>query len=272
MKASIIIGFALCVSTSEAFITGVARQSCLTKDVTRGASVLKSTGSHFTSPLFSASAISSEDSESSSSSSETQVLTKWDPSNWTAPRFWNSLSFRSTTLLSVLALALYTGGGKLSSNAAASLHLLSFGIWFGAMFYTTFILGITAFKTLPKRQFGKLQSKLFPKYFNLCALALTVQLLTLKNMPALMTGKVYYALGSSMAMTLLNLFYLEPVSSSVMYNRYKLEDLPGGKESTKYKELKAKFGKFHGMSSLTNLIALCGAIAHGIYIASTLAV
>jgi len=89
-------------------------------------------------------------------------------------------------------------------------------------------------------------------------------------MPFLASKKVTAALGTALAMTLLNLFYLEPKSTKIMFERYELEGQPEGKESDKYKELASAFGKFHGISSLTNLIALCGAVAHGFYIASGL--
>jgi hypothetical protein len=54
-----------------------------------------------------------------------------------------------------------------------------------------------------------------------------------------------------------------------MMERYSLESR-GEKESNEYKRLKAQFGKFHGMSSLTNLVALCGGVAHAIYMAAAL--
>ena len=69
-------------------------------------------------------------------------------------------------------------------------------------------------------------------------------------------------------MTLINQFYLEPTSTDNMMERYRLEDLPGGQDSDEYKKLKASFGKFHGMSSLVNLIAFCGGIAHAVYLAA----
>jgi hypothetical protein len=55
-----------------------------------------------------------------------------------------------------------------------------------------------------------------------------------------------------------------------MFERYDLENMPGGKDSENYKELASTFGKLHGMSSLSNLVALCAAVAHGFYIASAL--
>jgi len=55
-----------------------------------------------------------------------------------------------------------------------------------------------------------------------------------------------------------------------MLERHQLEDTPGGNQSEKYKQLKASFGKWHGISSLVNLIALCAGVAHAIYLASAL--
>ena len=56
-----------------------------------------------------------------------------------------------------------------------------------------------------------------------------------------------------------------------MFDRYKLED-DGKRESDEYKSLAKSFGKFHGISSLTNLIAFCGGIVHAVRLASNLAV
>jgi len=78
-------------------------------------------------------------------------------------------------------------------------------------------------------------------------------------------------LGFSLVMTLLNQFWLEPNSSKIMFNRYELEN-QGDKESSEYKELAASFGKLHGISSLTNLLALVGGVVHGVYLSSVIAV
>lgn len=57
-----------------------------------------------------------------------------------------------------------------------------------------------------------------------------------------------------------------------MFARYELEnnDDPNVKESTEYKTLAASFGKLHGISSLTNLIALVGGAVHGVYLSAAL--
>lgn len=105
-------------------------------------------------------------------------LSKWDPTNWTPKRLHNSPLFRSAAILATLAVAgLSTKSPltKISRKVGATAHLLSFATWFGTVVYTTFIAGITMYKNLPRQTFGKLQSKLFPKYFNLCSIAILLQ-------------------------------------------------------------------------------------------------
>lgn len=196
---------------------------------------------------------------------------------WLKPALHNTPAFRAVSILSALGLAWYSTTtasnplAAMSTKAAATTHLLAYGIWLGSAFYTTFIAGFTLFKNLPRQTFGKVQSKLFPKYFNLGAVTILLQLVTLAKLPSLMTTNVKRVLGTSMAMTLLNLAYLEPTATRIMFERYDLDNLPGGHTSEKYKKLAASFGKLHGLSSLANLIAFCGAVAHGFFIASVIA-
>ena len=42
--------------------------------------------------------------------------------------------------------AVSQGTPFLSTQAVAFIHLLSFSVWFGAIFYTTFVVGIELFK------------------------------------------------------------------------------------------------------------------------------
>lgn len=97
---------------------------------------------------------------------------------WTPKRLHNTNWFRSAAILIAITLMGATQSSpiaRLPIKAAAILHLLSFSTWFGTMIYTTFIFGITAFKNLPRQTFGKLQAKLFPKYFSLGSICLVLQ-------------------------------------------------------------------------------------------------
>jgi hypothetical protein len=88
-----------------------------------------------------------------------------DPTVWTKKRLHNTAAFRSVAILGALALAGFSSSTSLPTQAAASVHVLSFATWFGSVAYTTFIAGITMFKNLPRQTFGKLQAKLFPVSF-----------------------------------------------------------------------------------------------------------
>ena len=97
---------------------------------------------------------------------------------WTKKRLHNTQWFRSATILLTICAAGATQQSPLAqipSRFGVTINLFSFGMSFGTMFYTTFIFGITAFKNLPRQTFGKLQSKLFPKYFSLCSAAILFQ-------------------------------------------------------------------------------------------------
>jgi len=197
-----------------------------------------------------------------------------DGGEWTKARMHNALWFRSAAVLltiGVVGLSSQSPVNNLSARALAFVHLLSYSTWFGTVFYTTFIAGITMFNNLPRQTFGRLQAKLFPKYFALSSIAILLQLVTLKRLPF---NSAYPTLGFkalivAFACTVFNQFYLEPTTTSQMLERYELEDKAGGLETARYKELKAGFGKLHGLSSLTNLIAVIAAVVHG-YVLSTL--
>ena len=253
-----------------AFVAGVANGFQFRSAVRLSHAPIASRSPLFTSELMSSSkvglpatALAAEASSSAEGGEE-----------WTKARIWNTKLFRSAAILAALGAAGYVSGSPLASlpgKTAATIHLMSFGTWFGTVFYTTFIAGITMFKNLPRKTFGRLQSKLFPKYFMLSAVAILLQLITVKGLSASVPlAKATKALGVAFGMTLINLFYLEPTSTKVMFDRYELEEKEGGKDSDEYKKLAASFGKFHGMSSLTNLIALCGAVAHAFFLASAL--
>jgi hypothetical protein len=135
------------------------------------------------SPLFMASTTGGDSSSKKEDKCPIPIpsLPQWDPANWTPKRIWNSNIFRVGAILAVLIAARAEQASSiastlnLSNKAGATIHLLSFGTWLGTVIYTTFVAGITMFKNLPRRTFGTLQSKLFPKYFQLCTLTILLQ-------------------------------------------------------------------------------------------------
>lgn len=120
---------------------------------------------------------------------------------------------------------------------------------------------------LPRQMFGKLQSKLFPIYFGWSAVTLALQLLT--GPVVGLTAQAMRCLGLSLAATLLNILVLEPKSTKVMFQRYAMEN-NGEQSKPEYKKLAASFGKYHGLSSLANLVALVGAFCNGYLLALTM--
>jgi hypothetical protein len=104
-----------------------------------------------------------------------------------------------------------------------------------------------------------------------CLLYVCSQLITVTRLPSIAAASSR-ALGVSLLMTLLNQFFLEPKSTKVMFDRYELENSndPDALETAEYKKLRSSFGKLHGMSSLTNLIAFIGAVVHGVLLSTAL--
>jgi len=177
---------------------------------------------------------------------------------WVKPALWNKPLFRAAAMVGSGALA-----GRFAPFAAM-LHLSAYSIWLGTNFWTTFIAGITMFKSLPRQQFGKLQGKLFPKYFQLGTACTAAMLLT-----GLRMGLPAGPAAASLVCTLANMLYFEPTATGVMIERYKREN-EGLKDPAIDKALRARFSKLHGMSSLANLLALIGLVAHGALLSARL--
>ena len=66
-------------------------------------------------------------------------------------------------------------------------------------------------------------------------------------------------------------YVVEPLGTKVLLERYALENASGPKDKEKIKSLKGKFGAFHGLSSLLNLVVLVAICAHGYWLSSHLA-
>ena len=140
----------------------------------------------------------------------------------------------------------------LSWKVATFLHLISLAIFFGQNFYTTVSVGPVSYKTLPKRWFGVLQSKLFPIYFTMQVITSKIMILTAPCFPSL-TSSV--SLQLALFISYLNRRFLEPKSTDIMFSRYDLED-EGKKDGEEFKKLGKEFGKIHGSSAMLNLISL----------------
>merc|ERR1712136_561348 len=116
----------------------------------------------------------------------------------------------------------------LPSHLVSFVHLVSLSTWLGTTVYTTLVIGIV-----------------------LC-LGTSFASGHMARMPVLLTALVS---------TLANLFLLEPVTTSVMYKIYDMENTDR-KQTDEYKAARKKFGGLHGASSLVNLVGMVCAIMH----------
>lgn len=85
-----------------------------------------------------------------------------------------------------------------------------------------------------------------------------------------LSSRSWTLLGSALALTMVNQFVVEPATTANMFERYRLDDKPGAIDTDEYKKLKKQFGMLHGLSSLGNLVAFCGGVAHAFCLASAL--
>lgn len=90
---------------------------------------------------------------------------------------------------------------------------------------------------------------------------------------------------TSLIMTILNLVYLQPVTTQVMFEKHLIEKeeqagdsigkitdekLKALMETKKYKDLSSRFVLLHSLSTVANLIALSTEIVHLWFLASNL--
>ncbi|CAD7924822.1 unnamed protein product [Amoebophrya sp. A25] len=205
---------------------------------------------------------------------------------------------RALAMLAVFVLA--TFGGKASGVDLDTLatwkwpfHVFCFASWFGCSMWVSFVAGLVMFNNLPRHVFGRLQAKLFPRYFQFSVIFVSCALL-----PHLVPGSVLertalaktvalpqnqqFNLAAIIGILLLNLLYFEPRTTAVMFERHKVEvKLGTGHEIGQLKPsdpakandpelvaLSKRFGKLHGISTSLNLIALCLGVWHAVWIGS----
>jgi hypothetical protein len=184
-----------------------------------------------------------------------------------SPSSANKQSVRVLALAAAVALAA-RGSGYLPARAAAFAHLLSWAIVVGTNLWTTFFAGLTMFRNLPRQVFGKLQSKLFPQYFMLQTAGSAIAFATLWYSGTGVLKPQLYALGVALVGSLANWLAVEPHTTGVMLERYELENAPQ-RDNDAIKKLYKTFSKWHGISSMINLVVLVAAVTHGWWIAAS---
>ncbi|CAI5494796.1 unnamed protein product [Closterium sp. Naga37s-1] len=189
-------------------------------------------------------------------------------------------------------------------------HVLCCSVALGASVWVTFFAGVIMFRHLPRHTFGSIQGRLFPAYFRLVALCSALSALALKltlnptaESAASGAGGLQQVqlllLLAALGAALLNLLLFEPITTKIMRERHRIvkeawigneegpsrnreKDAGIGQEvglsrnrevARTNKELAAvnrRFGMWHGMSSLSNLVALCSLGAHAWFLSQQL--
>jgi hypothetical protein len=171
---------------------------------------------------------------------------------------------------------------------APAVHLFAFATVFGTMIWVSFIGGIIMFKNLERHVFGNLQSHLFPAYFKIIALCLIIMMGTyvaahddiipqlkaqtkafdLSSLYDSIHPRQFLVMAFGFLFNFLNMIYVGPKSTSVMFARHKLERKKSltPQETDEVQKLSRKFGSLHGLSSTLNLFVIACLFQHLIFI------
>eukprot|EP00903_Cladosiphon_okamuranus_P009038 g8641.t1 len=183
---------------------------------------------------------------------------------------------RVVILVSVLLLTLTTLSKQdslpLSRSTLILGHLGSFSIWFGTSVWVSFVAGIVLMRAINIDNFGLAQAKLFDAYFKFSLLCLAVAGFTAAALVTTSTssdGDKGAKLGAvpflvAVTMVALNLVFFGPQTTITMMERRRVCRELGVDRSSKdpqVRKLSKRFGMFHGISNLLNLVALaCGCV------------
>lgn len=169
----------------------------------------------------------------------------------------------------------------LPNEVVACLNLSSIALSFGTHIWVGAIAGITMFKTLPRRTFGKVNSKLFPRYALLHTGTSLIAMYTWLHHNPMPVSAVLHDVEGRMLMVniaanLVNSMWLINYTTNIMQQMYAREvelELPN--EVGKHSELKTKgndddkkllrsFGISHGVAMLMSWASLgaCGAFLY----------
>lgn len=123
--------------------------------------------------------------------------------------------------------AAYLWALETGKATAAILHLLGFATAYGTCIWVTFVSSNVLAASLPRQQFGMVQSKLYPMYFRVVAHSIALALAThfLGRDRRILAERVQaYNLLAALAMVMLNMLFLEPRATKVI--RCQLSSIP----------------------------------------------
>ncbi|XP_053573826.1 transmembrane protein 205 [Bombina bombina] len=157
-------------------------------------------------------------------------------------------------------------------------HLLVLSASWGMQCWTTFVAGFVLIRGVPRHTFGLVQSKLFPFYNHivLCCAFLNLAIYAGYHPRDLLSPSesVQMALFFiSLVLSALNARWFSPSTSKIMIKLYTIEREHGlggdvglaanaegykrlKEQDPKYRALRQSFMRYHGISSLCNLISL----------------
>ncbi|CAK9436233.1 uncharacterized protein LODBEIA_P07910 [Lodderomyces beijingensis] len=158
---------------------------------------------------------------------------------------------------------------QLGLNTKVPYHFLFYSLTFGGTAFYSFVVSPLIFKELSREEFSKVQSKVFPCYFKFqIGAPLIVGLLTpLAFCPFSVGTLVASSLGG-----ILNLFVFEPKCSVLKDERNKLTSInkdkkENGEPSDEMAALNKQFGRWHGLSTLVNLVSIASLGVYGLTLA-----
>ncbi|GAA97413.1 uncharacterized protein L969DRAFT_94467 [Mixia osmundae IAM 14324] len=163
-------------------------------------------------------------------------------------------------------------------TSAAGIHQLANSYLFGVTVWHTFFNGPIAYKTLPRMQFGNLQSKLFPVYFASASAAAAIALATFIKIHPEIRSSVWsfsrgptfqaWTIGAGVLLpSLLNWAAIGPWVTGIMFERHRLEKREGKaytdpEPSEEMKTLNSRFITAHSVSSIVNLVVVIALAWH----------
>lgn len=159
-------------------------------------------------------------------------------------------------------------------SVKAAVNLLLYSVAFGGGIVHSYVVSPIAFKHLKREEFSLLQNKVFPLYF-IGQAALPVVLALTSPMCPRITGPI---LALSSIAGALNYFWALPVCKRIKEERNKLveenkhEKVVDGETvpSDEIAPLNKQFRRYHGISSILNLVSLVTLGVYGLRLAKRL--
>ncbi|KAJ3687807.1 hypothetical protein LUZ61_016971 [Rhynchospora tenuis] len=127
-------------------------------------------------------------------------------------------------------MASYVARPKMGRAMWAVAQVLGFATAFGTCVWVTFIASHVLASVLPRQQFGMVQSKVYPVYFRAVAYGIAVAFVAQffgRGRGSLVEKLQAYNLLIALGMVLVNMLFLEPTATKVMFERMKAEKEEG---------------------------------------------